>query len=106
MANDNGDVAKLQGSDDYHSWKFSMRMFLLGRDLWEIVDGTETINEYNTEAEQRKFKRRENHALSKICLSVASSLHIYVRNCKSAKEAWDSLERKFEEKSLARKIEY
>ena len=107
MTSDNGfDIEKLQGGDDYYQWKFSMRMFLLGRDLWEIVDGSETIYDYASESEQRKFKRRENHALSKICLSVAPSLHIYVRNCKSAKEAWESLEKKFEEKSLTKKIEY
>ena len=108
MANENSSetVPKLQGSEDYHAWKFSMRMFLLGRDLWEIVEGSETIEEYDTDAERRKFRRRENHALSKICLSISSSLHIYVRSCKTAKEAWDNLEKRFEEKSLTRKIEY
>ena len=105
MANENScDVPKLQGSEDYHAWKFSMRMFLLGRDLWEIVEGSETIEEYDTDAERRKFRRRENHALSKICLSISSSLHIYVRSCKTAKEAWDNLEKRFEDKSLTRKI--
>ena len=64
MANENNcDIPKLQGGDDYHAWKFSMRMFLLGRDLWEIVEGSETIEEYATEMEKRKYKRRENHAL-------------------------------------------
>ena len=107
MANENNcDIPKLQGGDDYHAWKFSMRMFLLGRDLWEIVEGSETIEEYATEMEKRKYKRRENHALSKICLSIAPSLHIYVRSCNTAKEAWDNLEKRFEEKSLTRKIEY
>ena len=106
MAENNSDVEKLQGADDYHAWKFSMRMFLLGRDLWEIVEGSETVEEYNTDPERRKFKRRENHALSKICLSISPSLHIYVRSCKTAKEAWDNLEKRFEEKSLTKKIEY
>ena len=107
MANETGcNISKLQGGDDYHAWKFSMRMFLLGRDLWEIVEGSETVNEHATELEQRKFKRRENHALANICLSIVPSLHIYVRSCKTAKEAWDNLERRFEEKSLTRKIEY
>ena len=105
MAENNSDVEKLQGADDYHAWKFSMRMFLLGRDLWEIVEGSETVEEYNTDPERRKFKRRENHALSKICLSISPSLHIYVRSCKTAKEAWDNLEKRFEEKSLTKKIE-
>ena len=103
---DNFEIQKLQGAEDYHAWKFSMRMFLLGRDLWEIVEGTETIDEYETDSDIRKFRRRENHALSKICLSIAPSLHIYVRSAKTSKEAWDNLERRFEEKSLTKKIEY
>ena len=48
MAENNLDVEKLQGADDYHAWKCSMRMFLLGRDLWEIVEGSEPIDDYKT----------------------------------------------------------
>ena len=41
-----------------------------------------------------------------ICLSVSSSNQIYVRSAKNAKEAWDSLESHFEEKTLSKKIYY
>ena len=85
---ENCEIEKLQGSEDYFAWKFSMRMWLLGRDLWEIVEGSETMEEYGTDLERRKFRRRENHALSKICLNISPSLHIYVRSAKTAREAW------------------
>ena len=79
MANETGcNISKLQGGDDYHAWKFSMRMFLLGRDLWEIVEGSETVNEHATELEQMKFKRRENHALVNICLNIVPLLCMIV----------------------------
>ena len=30
----------------YHSWKFNMKMYLIGNDLWEIVSGIETENDH------------------------------------------------------------
>ena len=98
-------VEKLTG-DNYHSWKFQMKMCLIGKDLWEIVTGTEELEEEATPAEQRNFRKRENLALASVCLSVASNLQIYVRNARSGKEAWDNLEKHFEVKSLSRKIFY
>ena len=35
-------VEKLTG-DNYHHWKFQMKMCLIGKDVWEIVTGAETL---------------------------------------------------------------
>ena len=98
-------VGKLNG-DNYHSWKFNIKMYLIGKDLWEIVDGTEVVGENASEEEIKKFKKRENLALSLMCLSVTTNLQIYVRNAKTPKEVWNNLANHFEEKSLSRKIFY
>ena len=98
-------VDKLNGTN-YHNWKFNVRMLLIGKDLWEIVEGTESIGVGANEAEVKKFRRRENLALSIICLSVSINLQIYVRNAKTPKEAWKCLADHFEEKSLSKKIMY
>ena len=81
-----------------------MKMQLIGKGLWEITEGTEVVEEGARQQDIRYFKKRENMALATICLGVAESLQIYVRNSKSAKEAWDALEDHFEEKTLSRKI--
>ena len=81
-----------------------MRMSLIGRDLWEMVEGSETLPVDANEDKRRKFRKRENQALSHICLGVSESLQIYIRGAKSGKEAWDNLSSHFEEKSLSRKI--
>ena len=98
-------VEKLNG-ENYHSWKFQMKMYLIGKDLWDITTGTETLGDDATAEEQRKFKKRENLALASVCLSVATSLQIYVRSASNAKEAWENLESHFQKKSLSRKIFY
>ena len=98
-------VDKLTGNN-YHTWKFQMKMCLIGKDLWGIVTGDETLNPGASNQEQQKFRRRENLALASICLSISSDIQIYVRSAGNAKEAWTSLEQHFERKSLAHKIFY
>ena len=92
--------------DNFHTWKFSMKMFLIGKGLWEIVDGSETVAEGAGTDALAKFKKRDNLALSTICLGINSDLHIYVRASKSGKDAWDALSKRFEEKTLSKKISY
>eukprot|EP00794_Sanderia_malayensis_P004480 gene4480-biopygen3647 len=37
-------VEKLNG-DNYHNWKFQIKMHLMAKDVWEIVTGDETLPE-------------------------------------------------------------
>ena len=96
-------VEKLNG-ENYHSWKFHMKIYLIGKDLWELVTGEETLSAAANPEQQRRFRKRENMALATVCLSVETSLQIYVRSAKNAKEAWDNLEQHFERKSLSQNI--
>ena len=74
-------------SENYHSWKFQIKMYLIGKDLWDIVRGTEVLKVNPTADERSKFRKREQLALSIICLSVSTNLHVYVRNAETAKDA-------------------
>ena len=105
-AEDNNFRAEKLTGDNYYNWKFDMRMMLIGKDIWDIVTGDEVLQENASNKERLSYKKRENLALSTICLSVSQSLKIYVRSAKTSKEAWDSLANRFEEKTLSRKIRY
>ena len=83
-----------------------MKMCLIGMDFFDIVEGTETLPTSASQEKKEKFRKRENRALSKICLNVSKSLQIYVRNAKTGKEAWESLLNRFEEKTLSRQVEF
>ena len=76
----------------------------------EGTDMTEHINFVKTAADQLQAvedgEKRENLALASVCLSVTTPLQIYVRSAKSAKEAWNNLQKQFEAKSLSKKIFY
>ena len=93
-------------ADNYVAWKFSLKMYLLGKELWDIVDGTRTLAADASEETKRVFKKHDNQALSIVCLAVSKNLHVYVRNAKSAKEAWDNLSNHFEEKTLSKQVYY
>ena len=92
--------------DNYSTWKFCMKMQLIGKDLWDLVTGDEVLPEEATEKQREHFRKRNNNALSQICLHVEPDLHIYLRSCNSGKEAWDCLAGHFEEKTLSKKIFY
>lgn len=85
-------VDKLNGIANYTSWKFLMKMMLVLEGLWGCVDGTDTD------------EVRDQRALARICMSIQTSLHQYVRTAITAKEAWHILNKIFEDKGLYRRV--
>ena len=64
-------VEPLQGSANYRTWKFSMRMVLQAKDLWEIVDGEEEKPE--AEKQGAAWEKRARKALALISLGVTAA---------------------------------
>ena len=56
LAEDFGNMSlrKLDG-DNYHNWKFNMRMYLMGKDIWDVVDGTDSIADDANDDERRRY---------------------------------------------------
>ena len=71
-------------ADNYHAWSFDMRMVLTGKDLWDIVDGTEVVEENYTDKQSKDFRKRDQKAHAMICLNVSADLKIYVRPTKTS----------------------
>ena len=57
--------------NNWNTWKFNIKMYLMGKDLWGLADGSEVleVRPANSAAEARKFltDRFEEKTLSKIC---------------------------------------
>lgn len=88
-------LEKLRGVNDYHNWKFQMKMILVHEDLWECVEPSETT---------KHDEKRDMKALAKICLSVHSSAYPHVRNATGPKTAWKNLKKAFEDRGLSRRL--
>lgn len=84
-------IEKLDGVTNYSSWKFLMELYLIHEDLWEYTYAT-PIDEIG--------KKRDQKARSKICLMIKPECLIHVRQTKTAKEAWQALEKAYEDKGL------
>lgn len=89
-----GLTEKLEGAANYSSWKFSIKMALILDGVWDQIDA----------ADDAIDTTRNQRALARICLSLKSSLYQYVREAKTAKEAWKNLSDVFENKGLYRRI--
>src|SRR5271170_5263006 len=90
------------GDDNYYAWKFRSKMVLEDRDLWDVVSGDELCPE-KLEAGKQWIKK-DRKAMSQISLAVSDKLLVHIRQAKSAKHAWDSLEQVFEKKTLASRV--
>ena len=85
------DITKLDG-DNYSAWKFKVRMLLIQKGVWEVVEGTVT-----DEAKSAK-------ALALIGLSVQDSQIVHIQGCTSGKDAWEKLSTLYENAGVANRL--
>src|SRR5271154_4200675 len=95
-------VEPLQGSANYRTWKFSMRMVLQARDLWEVVSGEEVKPE--AEAAAQAWEKKARKALAAIALALSAAEKEHIIECTTPKAAWDILEKLYEGKGRNRKF--
>lgn len=86
---------KLDGMNNYNSWKFMAKMVLMGMDLWDCVD---------TSSQTQVDSKRDQRALATICLNIKTHCHVHVTNAKSAREAWSNLSKIYEDNGLSRRL--
>jgi gag-polypeptide of LTR copia-type/Domain of unknown function (DUF4219)/Zinc knuckle len=95
-------VELLQGSSNYRTWKFSMKMVLQAKDLWEVVSGEEEKPVEDTAGQAWEKKARKALATIALALSAAEKEHII--ECTAPKAAWDILEKLYEGKGRNHKF--
>jgi hypothetical protein len=92
-------VAPLEGSSNYRTWKFSMKMVLMSKDIWGVVDGLEVKAN-----EDKEWEKKDRKALALISLSVTQLELHNILDCTMAKSAWDILKKLYEGKGQNRKF--
>src|SRR2546423_7019220 len=95
-------VELLQGSTNYRTWKFSMRMVLQAKDLWEVVSGEEVKPE--AEKAGQTWEKKARKALATIALALSAVEKEHIIECTAPKAAWDILEKLYEGKGRNRKF--
>ena len=73
MDNKNTKVVVLK-SNNYATWKIQIKLQLIALELFNIVDGNETVPDDEASANYQQFSARRDKALAVIVLSVDLSL--------------------------------
>ena len=85
-------IEKLKGRENFDTWKFAVKSYLELEELGGCVDGSETDAKKVTKAK------------SKIILLIEPINYVHVQSAKTAQEAWESLNRAFEDNGLTRRV--
>ena len=105
------EIDKLNGTN-YQSWKYNIKLVLMARGLFSIVDGSEKAPEIKeedaTKADSIKTKKewrlRSDKAYTTIALSVEKSLQVHISSTTDAHEAWETLRKQFEVVSVSQVV--
>ncbi|KAJ0546766.1 putative RNA-directed DNA polymerase [Helianthus annuus] len=87
-----GGVKKLSNSN-YNSWSTCLMSYLQGQDLWEVVNGSETVAPLREDQNGvlRKWRVKAGKALFVLKTTVEDEILEHIRDSKTPKEAWDIL---------------
>ena len=66
-------IEKLDGTN-FYAWKFKIRMVLIDKELWSVVDGTEQKPNENAD----KWQKKDDKALATICLTIKDTELVHV----------------------------
>lgn len=89
MSSEKFDVHRFDGKD-FSLWKFQMKIFLLGQDLWDVVDGT-TAKPGEGGAEQLAWIKKDRRAMMYLTQALAKNQLSYVVNCDTSNAIWERL---------------
>ena len=101
MASDNTNqiVQEKLDKNNFHTWKFHMTNFLMGKGYWDYIEGEHKLSpvvpEWNATPEKIKALKDWNQGYQKVMYWLSISIHDtmigHIQDAKSPKEAWDEL---------------
>ena len=95
-------IEKLKGRENYGSWKVEMCAALRIEKLWTDVIAMKTKDDKGNFVSVESEK--DEAALARITLCVDKTLYSYIRTATKAKEAWEALEKAFDDSGLLRRV--
>ncbi|KAM0065667.1 putative RNA-directed DNA polymerase [Helianthus debilis subsp. tardiflorus] len=97
-----GGVKKLNNTN-YNTWSTCMSSYLQGQDLWEVVQGADTVQPRNdVNGAINKWKIKTGKAMFVLKTTIEEELLDHIRDLATPKEAWDVLAALFSKKNDAK----
>ena len=88
-------IDKLDGPQNWITWKFQLKHLLLAKGLWKYVDGSAVLAGDATADQRTKHQSESPRAFSFIAMSVSTSQLYLITSCEEPK-VWDALKKHFE----------
>ena len=94
---------KLHGRSNWPTWKFNMRLYLIDKDLWEVVE-VEPIPPHPPQLFDVETSRKVARSLARIGLSLDPSQQIYITTCTTGHQAWSTLTSMYDTRDQASQL--
>ena len=97
-------MEKLVGNN-YSYWKLCMEAYLQGQDLWDLIEGDDTEIPADTPQNaklRQQWKIKCGKALFTLRTLISKEYIDNVRDLKSPKQVWETLQKLFTKKNTAR----
>ena len=102
MSNEKLEIHRFDGKD-FHLWKFQIKIFLLGQEVWDVVEGTSNKPEVSETAGNAEaiaaWIKKDRRAMMYLTQALAKNQLSYVVNCDSSKAIWERLTSIHEQKN-------
>lgn len=90
---------RLIGRENWCTWKFGMQSYLEAEELWVAVEPNKKADGSYEAVDAAKNRK----ARGRIISGLDPSIYVHVQGTKTAKEAWDKLEKTYEDRGLMRR---
>ena len=95
----------LKGSSNYHTWKVAAKAMLDYEDLWyDVIELAASASGSTGSSGTAVDKRKDSKARARILHMVDEEIYSHVQDCKSAKEAWETLSKMYDDRGLSRRV--
>jgi hypothetical protein len=88
---------------NYAAWEFQFRMFLKGKELWRLIDGTSPAPA--NDAEFSQWETKDARIISWILASIEGHMVNNLRSFGTAREMWDYLKRIYHQDNTTRRFQ-
>src|SRR5579871_1944110 len=104
MSSTNSQIIKKLNGNNYSTWKIMIKMILIDKELWSIVNEEKVRPSENaTPAEQLNWKIQADKAIVTIIFSISKSELVHINNIMDLIEIWKKLQTIYEFKKTTSK---
>lgn len=84
-------IHKLKDGESFEIWKFQIVIFFKASSLYEIVDGTNMLENLTVDSERNNWKKKDAQAQKAIVTSVDKKLMMHILNCENSHEMFKKI---------------